>query len=410
MSNPESEAVEGAAIDAGEGLLRAAQATRPGDFWLNFYLGEMLVATNRPEEAEAFFRAALAMRPDSSVARYTVGLVLERRSQLEEAAELYRQAIELDPGNVCPHYSLGTLLELQDRLPEAAACYRKVIELDPKDPEPHLNLARTLLALEEYPEALEAARRAVKTLPTGTDREEAKDLVYRAGLGQRLVATLARADHGKRTASRDGEVKARWRRQALAWLRAELVAHSGNSDDSSESGSEARHQLEPWPGDEGLGAVSDAEALARLPKPERKEWEAFWAQVRTLLAGDAASQHDDTARGDEITPEEQRWLDKMLKSYGISEDDKQAAREMRDWWPTATHAERKAKYDEFMKGGQGEPTYPVSPEEQKWLDEMVKAFKNQDDEQGAKDLQVDWPKTSPAHRKEAYDQFKRGRE
>ncbi len=62
-----------------------------------------------------------------------------------------------------------------------------------------------------------------------------------------------------------------------------------------------------------------------------------------------------------------------------------------------------------MNGGGDEKTYPVSAEEQKQLDEMVKAFKDQGDEQGAKDLQADWPKTSPADRKKAYDEYKAGK-
>jgi hypothetical protein len=30
-------------------------------------------------------------------------------------------------------------------------------------------------------------------------------------------------------------------------------------------------------------ATPDAEALARLPEPERNEWQALWAEVEALL-------------------------------------------------------------------------------------------------------------------------------
>jgi hypothetical protein len=33
-----------------------------------------------------------------------------------------------------------------------------------------------------------------------------------------------------------------------------------------------------------LAGIRDAEALAKLPEPERQEWQALWADVDSLLA------------------------------------------------------------------------------------------------------------------------------
>jgi hypothetical protein len=41
--------------------------------------------------------------------------------------------------------------------------------------------------------------------------------------------------------------------------------------------------LQPWKGDTDLTAIRDDEALAKLPEPEQKEWQAFWAEVDALL-------------------------------------------------------------------------------------------------------------------------------
>jgi hypothetical protein len=46
-----------------EGLLRAAQARLPGDFWVDFLLGDVLYEKKRMDEAVGFYRAALAVRP-----------------------------------------------------------------------------------------------------------------------------------------------------------------------------------------------------------------------------------------------------------------------------------------------------------------------------------------------------------
>jgi hypothetical protein len=41
-------------------------------------------------------------------------------------------------------------------------------------------------------------------------------------------------------------------------------------------------QLRPWLSHEDLNGVRDPSALARLPVAERKQWEALWAEVKSL--------------------------------------------------------------------------------------------------------------------------------
>jgi hypothetical protein len=45
-------------------------------------------------------------------------------------------------------------------------------------------------------------------------------------------------------------------------------------------------RLRRWMTDEDLAGTRDAAALAKLPQAERKEWEAFWAEVKALLGKD----------------------------------------------------------------------------------------------------------------------------
>jgi serine/threonine-protein kinase len=128
----------------GENLLRAAQALRPGDFWLNFYLGYLLNITGRAVEGEAFCRASLAARPDSSMAWNNLGLALDRQGKLAPAADAYNTAIDLNPKNVYPHANLAVLSARLQKLDDAEAHFRKVIELAPPNSWARNNLARLL--------------------------------------------------------------------------------------------------------------------------------------------------------------------------------------------------------------------------------------------------------------------------
>ena len=75
------------------------------------------------------------------------------------------------------------------------------------------------------------------------------------------------------------------RRQALDWLRAESrpgtkLLESGPPRARPAIAEALRH----WKQDPDLAGIRDAEALARLPEAERKEWQALWADVDSLLS------------------------------------------------------------------------------------------------------------------------------
>jgi serine/threonine protein kinase len=72
--------------EAAVALLRRAQETFPGDFWINLDLGLALQDCQppRPEEAIRFLTAAVAIRPDSPEARLKLGNALRATHRLDE--------------------------------------------------------------------------------------------------------------------------------------------------------------------------------------------------------------------------------------------------------------------------------------------------------------------------------------
>jgi serine/threonine-protein kinase len=99
------------------------------------------------------------------------------------------------------------------------------------------------------------------------------------------AAALAGCGQG-RDASRLGDRKrARWRKQALAWLRADLAAWAKYLGPPKPANlALPRQALRHWQQDPDLAGVRDKAALAKLPEAERQEWAKLWGEVAALLA------------------------------------------------------------------------------------------------------------------------------
>jgi tetratricopeptide (TPR) repeat protein len=148
-----------------EGLLRAAQARRPGDFWLNFVLGKTLSDKNRLGETIAFYRAAVAVRPEAAVVHNNLGNALRNQGRLAEAvAELHRATV-LDPKFAIAHDNLGLALKSLGQRGEAVAEFRRAMALDPKDAVAHANLGQALYEQGQFPAAMAEYRRAIALQP-----------------------------------------------------------------------------------------------------------------------------------------------------------------------------------------------------------------------------------------------------
>ena len=93
-------------------------------------------------------------------------------------------------------------------------------------------------------------------------------------------AALAAAGKGIDKPPLDEQAKARWRHQALDWLKADLT-HWAKQGESGVPDAKAltTNTLKHWKTDRDLAGVRDEKELAKLPESERKEWQAFWAEV-----------------------------------------------------------------------------------------------------------------------------------
>jgi Flp pilus assembly protein TadD len=178
----------------GEGILRAAAALRPGDFWLNFRLGYLLQQLRRPGESEVFYRVSLVARPDSTNAHNGLAIVLAELRKNDDAAAHYRRAIELDPENHWAYSNLGLVLARQGKSDEALAAFRKSVALSPWFPMGHRNLGAELERQGRLDEAAAQYRIALQLSPRfELARQDLYLLLDRQGNANEAVAVCRKA-------------------------------------------------------------------------------------------------------------------------------------------------------------------------------------------------------------------------
>jgi hypothetical protein len=83
----------------------------------------------------------------------------------------------------------------------------------------------------------------------------------------------------------DAKGRARLRRQALDWLRADLGAWGQRLEKEPDKARPAvSQQMKHWLADPDFAGVRGPEALAKLPEGERPDWQKLWADVEATLA------------------------------------------------------------------------------------------------------------------------------
>jgi tetratricopeptide (TPR) repeat protein len=248
----------------GEALLRAAQAQRPGDFWVNFKLARAL-PKKQMGEAVGYYRAALAVRPGTPAVLINLGNALLDQGQRAEAVRAYRRAIALDPKVPAAHNNLGNALFAQGRRAEAVKAYRRAIALDPKNAHFPTNLGNVLKVQGKLAEAVKAYRRAIALDP--------KDAWAHYSLGGALYARGKLAEAVKEY------------RRAIDINPKLLQAHAGLGPGLLVLGrfAEARRATRRW-----LGLLPDGNPLRRFAVQQLRRCQELLAldrKLTTLLQG-----------------------------------------------------------------------------------------------------------------------------
>jgi tetratricopeptide (TPR) repeat protein len=278
-------------------------------------LGIALAAKGLLDEAIAEFREALRLRKDFPEAHANLGIALKAKGLLDEAIAEYREAIRLQPDFAEAHCNLGFALRQQGDLHAALAAVRRGHELGSKNPRwpfPSALWVRECERLADLDERLPAFLDG-KRAPAGP--EEWVELAKLCSLKRRhhgatrfytgafaaepslaedqrathrynaaCAAALTGCGQGADAQPLDEEERARLRRQARDWLRADLAAWSKRlDDDGAKAAPLVRRTMQHWSADTDFAGVRGADALARLPEAERQDWQKLWGEVVDML-------------------------------------------------------------------------------------------------------------------------------
>jgi tetratricopeptide (TPR) repeat protein len=278
-------------------------------------LGNALTDKGRVDEAIACCRKAIELDPKLAQAHYNLGNALSRKDQLEEAVASYQKAIALDPKHAEAHCNLAGVLQGQGRFAESLAAFRRGHELGRKQPGWRypsalwVRRAERLAALEaklpaflkgEYQprdmtdrlglvvvcqaRKLHAARARLYAAAFSAEPKLADFLPAQHRYAAACSAALAAVGRGEDAAKLDGKERARLRKQALGWLRADLAVYTKLTEGGPPAARAfVQQQMGRWQKDSGLAGLRDREALARLPAEERAACERLWADVAALL-------------------------------------------------------------------------------------------------------------------------------
>jgi Flp pilus assembly protein TadD len=332
-------------VDEAIACVQKAIALDPKNAIAHTTLGISLYVNGQVDEAIASLKKAIALDPKYATAHHNLGLALERKGEVDGAIACVQKAIALDPKLASAHHNLGCALERKGEVDEAIACYHKAIALDPKFASAHGALGAALYGKGDVDGAIDCFRKAIELDPklalarvhlaraerlaavrdklpavqkgsyTPASNAERLDLaewcrikklhhtatrLYSAAFaaepkladdltaGHRYnaacYAALAAAGQGEDAAKLDDKEKARLRRQALDWLRADLALHTRQLESGQRADRAAvQRALAHWQQDSDLAGLRDPAALAKLPAEERAACAKLWAEVAGLL-------------------------------------------------------------------------------------------------------------------------------
>jgi hypothetical protein len=112
----------------------------------------------------------------------------------------------------------------------------------------------------------------------------ADDLRARHRYDAACYAARAAAGRGEDAAKLDDTERARLRKQALDWLRADLALRTQQlASDRPDDRPAAQNALRHWQRDRDLAGLRDAAALAKLSAEEQRAFAQLWADVEALL-------------------------------------------------------------------------------------------------------------------------------
>jgi tetratricopeptide (TPR) repeat protein len=279
-------------------------------------LGNALWAKGKLDEAIAEYREALRINKGDANAHYSLGNALRVKGLLDKAIDEYREAIRLKKDYAEAHCNLSYCLRQKGQFREALEEARRGHELGSRNSGWRYPSAQWVRQCERLVEldgrlpgilegkttpasprdgielagicSLKRLNRAAIRFYEGAFAADPK-LLDDLGAAHRYkaacAAALAGCGQGQDADKLNDKERARLRRQALDWLRADLEGWGRLLDRGQDKDRPIIvEQLRHWLADTDFTGVRGPAALAKLPEAERPAWQKLWGDVAETLA------------------------------------------------------------------------------------------------------------------------------
>jgi tetratricopeptide (TPR) repeat protein len=252
-----------------------AMALDPNLVQARYNLGTLWLEIKEWDRAAGCFRKAIAIVPSYAEAQCNLGLALMGRGDFAEALASLRRGHEL--GSKRPDWKHPSdkwvgdceqLIEREKKLLKVLAGKRQ-----PANPRERLAWAGLCIQTRRYVAAVRLLAEAFAAEPQLADDLKAGNRYHAA-----WAAALGAAGKDRDAAMLGDGQRANMRKQALAWLKADLAARA------QQPVGERAPALRHWLVDKGLAGVRSEPKLRALPATERASWSAFWSDVRKYLS------------------------------------------------------------------------------------------------------------------------------
>jgi serine/threonine-protein kinase len=335
-------------LDGAIACYQKALALDPKFALAHYNLGNALKDKGQLDQAIACWKKALALNPKHAQAQSHLGIALSTKGQWDQAIACFQKALALDPRATKVHVNLGIALQTKGQLDQAIACFQKALAIDPKNAQAYGALGVTLLQQGRIAEARDSMRHCLQLLPKGHPLRQfvsqqlaqyerllaldarlpallkgtarltaAEHLEYAQLCGLKKLfaaatrfsatafaadpkladnllaghrynaacnAALAGSGQGQDAAQLDASERARLRRQALTWLRADLARWAKILDSGiPQARVTVQEKLQHWQRVPDLAGIRDAAWIVNLPADELRACRQLWADVQALL-------------------------------------------------------------------------------------------------------------------------------
>ena len=208
--------------------------------------------------------------------------MLQQQGQFREALAEYRRGHELGSQQSGWRYPSAEWVRQAERWAALEARLPAVIRGDekPRDAAERVEFAYMAHKTKQFGPSARLFAESFRV-----DPKLAEDMKAGHRYDAACAAALAGAGKGDNKPPLDEPEKARWRKQALDWLRADLAYWAKQAETGkAEAKALVSQKLKHWKADSDLAGIRDETALAALPEDEQKACRALWAEVDALLA------------------------------------------------------------------------------------------------------------------------------